>query len=209
MTREQLEHAIRAARSVSGEAEFVVIGSQAILAQFPDAPPEFRVSEEVDLYPLRHPEKTAEIEGVLGAHSLFHKTHGFYVDTVGPETARLPHGWENRLVRVQSIRTGGAVGLCAEVHDIAASKLAPPARDKDSDFLRALLRHRMASPQTLRRRIMSLPIEREMFPWLTARLEGLVREVELARRAATSAEHVDQAGQRPPPPSSSRRRRDP
>lgn len=38
MTREELEHAIRAACDVSGDDEVYVFGSQAILGQYPDAP---------------------------------------------------------------------------------------------------------------------------------------------------------------------------
>jgi hypothetical protein len=40
MRRHELEHVIGAAANVSGEDEFVLIGSQAILATHPDAPPE-------------------------------------------------------------------------------------------------------------------------------------------------------------------------
>jgi hypothetical protein len=50
VTREQLEHLIRAA-----DDEIVVIGSQAILGQFPQAPAPMRVSVEADLYPLNTP----------------------------------------------------------------------------------------------------------------------------------------------------------
>ena len=40
MTREQLEHVIRAAAEITGDPEIVVIGSTSILGQFPNAPPE-------------------------------------------------------------------------------------------------------------------------------------------------------------------------
>ncbi|MGQ0752176.1 MAG: hypothetical protein ACT4PS_16750 [Betaproteobacteria bacterium] len=39
MKRSELEHLIRAAGRIAGDPEIVVIGSQAILGQFPDAPP--------------------------------------------------------------------------------------------------------------------------------------------------------------------------
>lgn len=194
MTRAELEHALRAACDVSGESEFMVIGSQAILAQFPDAPEELRMSEEVDLYPRHRPEQSERIEGALGYMSLFHETHGYYVDAVGPETAKLPRGWERRAVRVQSSRTGGAAGFCAEVHDVAAGKLAIPTREKDTDFLRALIEHRMVSVQTLRKRLVTLPVDEVTFRWASTRLEGLVREVELARRASTYPERHGAAG---------------
>ena len=51
MTREQLEHAIRAACDVSGDSELWIFGSQAILGQFPDAPVSLRASIEVDAQP--------------------------------------------------------------------------------------------------------------------------------------------------------------
>jgi hypothetical protein len=38
MKRSELEHLIRAAGSIANDSEIVVIGSQAILGQFPDAP---------------------------------------------------------------------------------------------------------------------------------------------------------------------------
>jgi len=38
MTREQLEHLLRAAADIVDDDTIVVIGSQAILGQFPDVP---------------------------------------------------------------------------------------------------------------------------------------------------------------------------
>ena len=38
MRRHELEHVLRAAKGITDEIEFVVIGSQAILAQIPDPP---------------------------------------------------------------------------------------------------------------------------------------------------------------------------
>lgn len=39
MTRAQLEHVIRAAGTIADVADVVVIGSQAVLGEFPDAMP--------------------------------------------------------------------------------------------------------------------------------------------------------------------------
>ncbi|HXV06325.1 MAG TPA: hypothetical protein VFP23_10525 [Solirubrobacterales bacterium] len=49
MRREELEHVIRATTEVSGDAELVIVGSQAILGQFPDAPESLLVSREADV----------------------------------------------------------------------------------------------------------------------------------------------------------------
>lgn len=50
MTREQLEHLIRAAADIADDDAIVVIGSQAILGQLPDAPPSMRISAEADVF---------------------------------------------------------------------------------------------------------------------------------------------------------------
>ena len=51
MKRSELEHLIRAAGSIANDSEIVVIGSQSILGQFPDAPPSLLVSAEADVFP--------------------------------------------------------------------------------------------------------------------------------------------------------------
>ncbi len=53
MNREQLEHVIRAAGAVCGDSEVVIIGSQAILGQYPHAPIELLISMEAYLFPKR------------------------------------------------------------------------------------------------------------------------------------------------------------
>jgi hypothetical protein len=111
MQRYQLEHALRAAQEITGEREFVVVGSSALLGQFPNAPVELTASLEVDVYPRRNPTASEKLN-TIGELSLFHQTHGFWIDPVGPETVRLPAGWEARLVlvcnRTQIMRPAGA-----------------------------------------------------------------------------------------------------
>ena len=55
MNRAALEHILRAASAISNEREFVVIGSQAVLGQFPTAPAALLASVEVDVYPRHAP----------------------------------------------------------------------------------------------------------------------------------------------------------
>ena len=57
MNRSQLEHLIRAAADITGESEFVIIGSQAILGQHCEAPDPLLVSMEADIHPTYAPEK--------------------------------------------------------------------------------------------------------------------------------------------------------
>jgi hypothetical protein len=49
MNRAELEHVIRAASGIVGDPDIVVIGSQAVLAQFPAAPAPLLASMEVDV----------------------------------------------------------------------------------------------------------------------------------------------------------------
>ena len=51
MRRSELEHIIRASGDVAQDDEIVVIGSQSILGQFPNAPARLIVSMEADVYP--------------------------------------------------------------------------------------------------------------------------------------------------------------
>jgi hypothetical protein len=139
MKRADLEHVLRASKDVTGETEFIVIGSQSILGRFPDAARALRESLEADLYPKFKPELSELIEGSLGRYSQFNQTFGYYADGVSPDTAMLPKNWEARLVKVCNENTAGAVGWCLDPYDLAYSKLAAQ-REKDLVFVRDLLR---------------------------------------------------------------------
>jgi hypothetical protein len=76
MKRRDLEHLIRAAGAIA-ESDLIVIGSQAILGQHPDAPAEALRSIEADLIPVQHPERWALIDGAIGEGSPFHETFGY------------------------------------------------------------------------------------------------------------------------------------
>ena len=69
MTRAELEHLIRAAADIADDEDIVVIGSQAILGQFPDAPESMRVSAEADLYPLKVENRSGVSGWILGPHN--------------------------------------------------------------------------------------------------------------------------------------------
>lgn len=98
MTRQDLEHVIRAAAGNANTRDIVVIGSQAILGTYPDAPPELLKSMEADVFPLDAPERSIVIDGAIGELSLFHTTFGYYAHGVDETTAVLPDGWRDRLV---------------------------------------------------------------------------------------------------------------
>jgi hypothetical protein len=138
MNRAQLEHVIRAAASISGEERIVIIGSQAILGSYPDAPASLLTSMEADAFPEAAPEKSDIIDGCIGELSPFHETFGYYVHGVSPDSAILPSGWRNRLLEINTPATHGSVGLCISPADLAVSKLLA-GRDKDFDFVRTMI----------------------------------------------------------------------
>jgi len=158
MTRPQLEHIIRAAGGITGAQEFVIIGSQAILGRFPEAPAELLVSMEADVFTLRNPEDADLIEGSIGEGSPFHQTFGYYAHGVALDTAVLPSHWRDRLVPVRNPNTGGSAGLCLDVHDLTVSKLVA-GREKDIQFVGGLFRHKLAHADIVRERLAVTPLD--------------------------------------------------
>jgi hypothetical protein len=90
MQRNQLEHIDRAAAGITGASEFVIVGSQAVLGQFPEAPDVLLVSMEVDIFSLRSPDDSELVDGCIGEGSPFHQTFGYYAHGVGEDTAAVP-----------------------------------------------------------------------------------------------------------------------
>lgn len=159
MTRDELEHIIRAAAAITGEREFVIIGAAAILGSHPFPPPALLQTIEADIFPLRRPE-LAELLNDIGELSSFHDHFHVYAHGVGPETAVLPAGWQNRFVTIQNHNTNQAIGCCLDPHDLAASKLVA-GREKDLAFIETMLRHAFIDAATLRQRIAALPVPAE------------------------------------------------
>ena len=157
MKRHELEHLIRAAGAITGAEEIVVIGSQAILASHPGAPPMLLRSTEADFFTLRDPRDADLIDGSIGEGSPFHETFGYYAQGVAIDTAVLPDGWKSRLLEIRNANTRDVAGLCLEPHDLAVSKLAA-GREKDREFLAEMCRHEMLDGELVRDRIALLPL---------------------------------------------------
>jgi hypothetical protein len=167
--RHQLEHIIGAAATIAEDDDIIVLGSQAILGQFPDAHPDLVVSVEADVYPRNHPERADLIDGSIGELSPFHDTFGYYAQGVGEETATLPEGWQSRLVPVRGPRTRGATGWCLEVHDLVVAK-AFAGRDKDRRFIEVAAREGFVSKDTLFERLACTSREPELHQIVAQRL---------------------------------------
>lgn len=74
-----------------GDYEFIVVGSLAILGALPDAPPQMRVSHDIDLYSKSGAsvEKNRAIYARFGPDTEFAIEHDFYIEPVGEWTTRL------------------------------------------------------------------------------------------------------------------------
>jgi len=105
MKKQQLDHVLRAAGRITGEKQFIVIGSQSLHAKHADLPDELVTSFEVDLIAKNDPGRT-ELLNTIGVDSPFHETFGYYADPVDESTAVLPKGWKGRTREPSSWRYG-------------------------------------------------------------------------------------------------------
>ena len=160
MNRAQLEHLIRAAATIADDDEIVVIGSQSVLGQHPNAPAALLVSMEAHVYPRNHPERWDLIDGSIGEGSPFHSTFGYYAQGVGPETAVLPAGWESRAIRINTPGTRGATDIALDIHDLLVAKYAA-GREKDRAFGRTAFQSGLAVPEQVLERAVAAPLDEE------------------------------------------------
>jgi hypothetical protein len=156
MNRRQVEHVVRAAAAITDLAEFVVVGSQAALVQHRRLPAEMTRSPELDIYPLAAPALADVIDGAIGEGSPFHRQFGYYGHGVGPETAKLPDGWEARAFRLRNDGTRGATAIAPELHDLCVSKLMA-GREKDFEYVAAALASGLVRREELSKLIALLP----------------------------------------------------
>lgn len=171
MKRSELEHIIRASGSIANDNEIIVIGSQAILGQYPNASEEFLFSMEADVIPKNHPEKADLIDGTIGELSPFHMSFGYYAHGVSIDTAILPTHWKNRLIKISNPNTSGVTGLCLEVNDLAISKCVA-GREKDNKFVKALINENLVNKKILLERLSQTDINQSLFDIIKSRLEN-------------------------------------
>lgn len=142
------------------------------------------MSIEVDILPIADDNaETARladlIEGVAGEFSPFEQLHGFTIDGVDIDTATLPESWRDRLVSVQNANTaapGGDpqfTGWCLDKEDLCVAKLCA-FREKDRNFVAALLDARLVNPDVIVSRLPTvpanqLPATERAHSWLVSR----------------------------------------
>lgn len=161
MRRDQLEHAIRTACQIIDMDAVIVVGSQAILGSYDEGrlPDAATMSLEVDVLPIAQTDEETirladRIEGIAGELSAFEQLHGFSIDGVDLSTSILPAGWRDRLVEVRGPMKAAPdssrqfAGWCLDRHDLCVAKLCAH-REKDRNFVRALLDAGLVEPDVL------------------------------------------------------------
>jgi hypothetical protein len=185
-TEEDLQRVVRAlAREFKTDTVFI-IGSQAILMSWADAPGVMRASPEIDAYPANArmweiaegdrgdgiPREASEhIDGLFGSGSLFHRTHGFFIDGTDENTAKLPKGWNSRAI-VRRLDVDGRIvrAVAPTAEDIIVSKLAR-LDDKDKGFVQAYNNARPLDIALIEERIATTDLD----PAVAARAVAFVR----------------------------------
>lgn len=182
MTREQLEHVLRAASAIADDPGVLVIGSQSVHGALPEErlPAAATVSIEVDIAFFDDPggAKADLVDGAIGELSPFHSTFGYYAQGVSVTTAVLPRGWRDRLVVIDTAATAPGRGLCLDPHDCVVAKLVA-GRAKDLEFAGALLRAGLVKPELLADRVDQLEnVDPRLYRRLHNWIEYVARSIE-------------------------------
>jgi len=161
MDRQQLAHVLRAVCDVTGDPNVVVLGSQAILGSYDEdiLPPAATMSMEADVAWLSDTgdrERAETVNGAIGEMSGFHDAYGYYPEGISVETATLPDGWRDRLHTWDLTSSQPAQPLFLDKYDLAVAKLAA-GRDKDFDFVGALIDNALLDVERVRERASILP----------------------------------------------------
>jgi hypothetical protein len=159
MKKQEVDHVLRAAGKITGEKQFIIIGSQSLHGKYPDLPDSLVRSFEVGLMASKNADRT-EWLNVIGVHSPFHESFGYYADPVDGKTATLPKGWKGRLINLPAGDTEGVQGLCLDPHDLAIAKYVAN-REKDVIFTRELARRGIVSNDRLLELLEQTPVSEE------------------------------------------------
>ncbi|MGH8701004.1 MAG: DUF6036 family nucleotidyltransferase [Burkholderiales bacterium] len=134
MRREDLRRLFARARELTGETDFVVLGSLAALGYTGEVPPRMAMSVDVDAYNKTDPARVFDLVKALGQGSGFEAEHGYYLDPISPSVVTLPAGWDGRLVRIEL--EAGLAAWFLEPNDAAVSKYAR-MEPRDREWIRA------------------------------------------------------------------------
>ena len=153
MNREQLHALLSEARKQVQHAEFVIVGSLAILGAVAEPPRTMVMSIDVDTYLKNDPQRTGELVQALGQGSAFEDEHGYYLDPVSPNLPSFPEGWQDRLVQIDF---DDVKAFFVEANDVAVSKYMR-GEDRDMRWLLAGLKAGLIDLDVIERRVGSAP----------------------------------------------------
>lgn len=175
LSRSDLLLALDQCAAATGDREFVIVGSLAILGAYPSAPPALRVSQDIDLFSKTAVtlQKNRLIYERFGPDSDFAVEHDFYIEPVGEWVvmSSLPD-WAKRLIKVEC--PSGVIGWCLSPLDIAYNK-ADAGREKDVAYLAELFRARLILPSQLKDAMEAVPIGPETAVLIHARIQEAIR----------------------------------
>lgn len=134
MKREDLRRLFARAKALSGETDYVVLGSLAALGYTGQVPARMAMSIDVDAYSKADPGRIFELAPALGQGSPFEAEFGYYLDPIAARVATLPDDWEARLVRIEL--EPGLAAWFLEPNDAAVSKYAR-MEPRDREWIRA------------------------------------------------------------------------
>lgn len=189
LTREKVEHGLRAAAEVLQTDELVLIGSATAIFQDGRYTARMALSDEIDTYSVDHHEENRDALLVIGTGSQFNRTHGFYVDGVSPQTARMPSDWRDR-ASTSALRSDPSIRVVVpELNDVALSKMIA-WREKDVGWLEDATMLGRLDPVAMAARIDRMPLHRVEIPSeeLNRRLQVLGRYA--GPRAVAALEHL-------------------
>ena len=153
MTKAEFEDLLSRAGELAKDWNFFLIGSQALRGVCATIPRDFPKTIEADRY----------------------------LDCTDPGLATLPDGWTERLIPFRTPRTGGVTAWCLAPHDRFVSKLVA-WREKGQQFLRAMLKHKLARPKLVANRIEDLPVSSADQAELKMHAEELVAQLRAISR---------------------------
>jgi hypothetical protein len=125
---------VRQIGKIAADEKPIIVGSQAAHAVAENLPDIAKKSIECDfLFFGGKSETRTAVNKKLGVFSNFQLENGFYADALGLATVVLPTDWQKRLQPLSN-ENGEIIAYCAEIHDVAVSKLIA-GREKDFEFL--------------------------------------------------------------------------
>jgi len=152
MNTDKVFKLFREAKARCGLSDYVIVGSNSILAlagsEIP-LPEAMTRSIDYDAYPRDDPGRAFDLVKELGENSPFHQREGIYLDAVSPALPTLPNGWRDRLTAAQR----DAIRLwCLDPNDAAVSKYAR-GEPRDLRWVRAGVRAGIVSIHIVRDRL--------------------------------------------------------